>query len=82
MPDLPFSRTTQWKITPSIDVTNGIVFLDTEDWGGKITREVMRTKEAAVREALIALGWTPPLEPPEWMEFPRDTRNDQELCQH
>jgi hypothetical protein len=57
-------RKMQWKITPSIDRANGTVALEVEDWAGKITREVMNTKDVAVRKALIALGWTPPPETP------------------
>ena len=34
--------------------------LDVQDYAGRITQEIMRTKEEAIREALIALGWTPP----------------------
>jgi len=70
----------QWKITPSFDRATGIVALETEDWGGRITREVMNTKDQAIRKALIALGWTPPTH--ERTEFPRDTREDYEPCQH
>jgi hypothetical protein len=76
----PFSRSMKWTFTPSIDREKGLVMLDTEDWGGKITREVMNTKERAIRRALIALGWIPP--PGERTESPRDTREDCELCQH
>lgn len=51
----------------------GLVMLDTEPPFGVFKREVIRTKEKAVRKALIALGWTPPVEPPELMESPRGT---------
>lgn len=67
----------RWNITSSIDRENGFVMLDTEDYAGKITREIMRTKEEAIRNALIALGWTPPLEPPKWIESHENTQNHQ-----
>jgi len=57
-------RKMQWKFIPSVDRANGTVAIETEDWAGKITREFMNTKEAAVRKSLIALGWTPPPETP------------------
>ena len=39
----------------------------TVDWGmgdlhRQLVRQVMDTKESQIREALIALGWTPPSE--------------------
>lgn len=46
--------------------TNGDIFLTTErkDLFGSYQRmmhvEILRTKDAAVRQALIAMGWTPP----------------------
>lgn len=33
------------------------------EWESSV-REVIRTKERHVRDALIALGWTPPMETP------------------
>ena len=36
--------------------------LQTTDIMGDIMRQVIRTKESQVREALIVLGWTPPKE--------------------
>ena len=76
----PFSRSMKWTFTPSIDREKGLVMLDIEKPIGAMEREIMRTKEKAVRKALIALGWTPP--PGERTESPRDTREDCELCQH
>ena len=61
-----FSKPKPWTMKPSIDPENGVVMLGVQDYAGRITQEIMRTKEKAIREALIALGWTPPVEPPEW----------------
>lgn len=47
-------------IASIIDREKGIVELCTSDARGLISREVMRLKEQAVREGLIALGWSPP----------------------
>lgn len=57
-----------WTCTPSVDFEKGAITLEVQDWSGRITREIMQTKEHAIRQALIALGWTPPTEPHPWME--------------
>ena len=60
----------RWQFTPKIDFTSGnIEFLNAQsDMRGIMHNthlEIIRTKEKSVREALIALGWTPPPETPQ-----------------
>ena len=53
------TRTVPWTVTPSIDRMTGEISIATEI-AGRVTRQIIQTQEAAIREALIALGWTPP----------------------
>jgi len=50
----------------SIDIKTDIFkdgrIVQTTDIMGSIMEQVIRTRDAQVREALIALGWTPPKE--------------------
>lgn len=52
-----------YSITPKIE--DGVISF-TEAMNGEVTnkfvKEVMDTKDKAIRQALIALGWTPPKE--------------------
>ena len=54
----------KYNIKTGIDFQTGAVFLETEqEFQGVrevLFREVVRTKDEAIREALIKLGWTPP----------------------
>lgn len=40
------------------------VLAEGHDWKAVISREIVHTQDAQVRQALIALGWTPPRETP------------------
>lgn len=48
------------KVTPSIDINTEEIRLMISNTAGQHHTEVMRTKDEAIRAALIALGWTPP----------------------
>ena len=48
------------KITSSFNAEDQILQFETSSHAQVISREVIRFKEETTREALIALGWTPP----------------------
>jgi len=58
------SPTMNFKVTPEVDFETEEVRLKLEtsykEMVTQVSREVLRTKEKAVRAGLIALGWTPP----------------------
>ena len=37
----------RWTMKPSVDPERGLVMLDVQDYAGRITQEIMRTKEKA-----------------------------------
>lgn len=53
-------HTIKYTVTPFVDFTKETLGLDITLPSGQIAREVMNLKERAIREGLIALGWTPP----------------------
>lgn len=58
----------KWQFTSTVNHETGDIWMTTsmpnlEGTMEIVHREVARTKEAAFREALIALGWTPPDSP-------------------
>lgn len=55
--------TIKYEIFPEIFHDTGEIHLNSSLAGDKIKTEVMKTKDAATRSALIALGWTPPDQP-------------------
>lgn len=55
--------TNKYEIFPEIFHDTGEIHLNSSLAGEKIKTEVMKTKDAATRSALIALGWTPPDQP-------------------
>ena len=58
MAAMPAPETDRVVITTWVDQTSGDIFQSTDG----IVRQVMRTKASQTRQALIALGWTPPEE--------------------
>lgn len=48
------------KVTPSFNAEDQVLQFETSSHAQVISREVIRFKEETTREALIALGWTPP----------------------
>lgn len=57
--------TIEYKIFPEIFHDTGEIHLKCQMLAERFSVEVMKTKEAAIRSALIALGWTPPEQPTE-----------------
>jgi len=57
--DIPI---TDWKVTYSADPITGEIELVTRVMD-RITREILQAKSDCLRNALIDLGWTPPMEP-------------------
>lgn len=55
-----FDLTKPLMIHVNTSVLDGGVIETTIDMIGQITRRVLRTQEAQIREALVSLGWTPP----------------------
>lgn len=53
-------HTIKYTVTPFIDFTNETLSIKIELPDQQIAREVVNLKEQAVRQGLIALGWTPP----------------------
>jgi hypothetical protein len=53
-------HTIKYTVTPFVDFSKETLGLDITLPSGQIAREVMNLKERAIREGLIALGWTPP----------------------
>jgi hypothetical protein len=53
-------HTIKYTVTPFVDFSKETIALDVTSPSGQIAREVMNLKERAIREGLIALGWTPP----------------------
>lgn len=53
-------HTIKYTVTPFVGFTKETLGLDITLPSGQIAREVMNLKERAIREGLIALGWTPP----------------------
>lgn len=63
-PDKPSSL--KWHITPSIKDGKAIIDSCTE-WNGvrdRVTRSVLDTKDEAIRQCLIVMGWSPPPKTP------------------
>jgi hypothetical protein len=61
-PKLDFTKAWEGvKFTPTVDFEKKIAGVEI-DAAGKITREFIRTKEKAIRQALNALGWLSPEE--------------------
>lgn len=56
--DVPIGK---FNITTTADKLSGEIRQIT-DIAGKITEEIIETKSEQIRERLIELGWTPPLE--------------------
>lgn len=56
-----FSCKLECTIEPSI-FNNGNIELTTRDIVGRMTKDILNTKEEMVRQALIQLGWLPPEE--------------------
>lgn len=54
-----FSYKIEWAIEPSI-FNNQAIELTTRDMAGRITKEILNTKEEMIRQGLIKLGWLPP----------------------
>lgn len=57
----------KWELAPTVNHATGDITVTTSmpDLRGQmavVSHELMRTRDAAFREALIALGWTPPNE--------------------
>lgn len=55
----------QIKVTTGVDLSQQLIaqrvdMVDNQDIWPLITREVIRLKDAGVRQALIRFGWTPP----------------------
>lgn len=50
----------KYTVKPFVDFNKETLGLDITLPDGQIAREVMNLKERAIREGLIALGWTPP----------------------
>lgn len=48
------------KVTPSVNINTGEIQLVISNTAGQHHTEVLRTKDEAIRAALISLGWTPP----------------------
>lgn len=55
---MKFTRKFQYRV----DFQSGEIQLETMDAERAIMREVIKTKDKAIRSALITLGWTPPPE--------------------
>ena len=53
-------HTIKYTVTPFVDFSKETLGLDITLPSGQIAREVMNLKERAIREGLIAFGWTPP----------------------
>jgi hypothetical protein len=53
-------HTIKYTVTPFVDFSKETLGLDITLPSGQIAKEVMNLKERAIREGLIALGWTPP----------------------
>ena len=51
-----------YNFKQTIDYKNKTITHEFEDALKRLTKEVVDTKNKAVREALIKLGWTPPPE--------------------
>lgn len=56
-----FSYKLECNIEPSI-FNNGIIELTTRDIVGRMTKDILNTKEDMIRQALMQLGWLPPEE--------------------
>lgn len=56
-----FSYKLECTIEPSI-FNNGTIELTTRDIVGRMTKDILNTKEEMIRQALIQLGWLPPEE--------------------
>lgn len=54
-----FSYNLEWTIEPSI-LNNGIIELTTRDIVGRLTKDILNTKEEMIRQGLTQLGWLPP----------------------
>ncbi len=50
----------EYKITPFVSRELQEIHLKCEDFAGNVRTEILRTKDEAIRQALIKLGWTPP----------------------
>lgn len=61
-PDEQRQTRLSYKVTPVVFKNTGTIMFEEELNGLKATwqKMVMQTQEQAVREGLIALGWTPP----------------------
>lgn len=49
-----------YEITPSVDLESAEIRLKVRGAAGRFYEEFIDTKNKAIREALIKLGWTPP----------------------
>lgn len=61
----------KWSIRPAVYFDTGIIRMDTVLHGEimdkkmeEVSTQLIQTKDKAVRECLIKLGWTPPPEIP------------------
>lgn len=50
----------RWRMGVGTDIHPGGLIVQTIDLAGEVQRRVLDTAEQQVRNALIALGWTPP----------------------
>lgn len=70
-PLYPADERKGYKITVDTAHTpDGVIAQEVRTFGDQVTRFIMDTRDAQVRAALIALGWTPPVAlPPNGEDF-------------
>ena len=55
-----YAVNTTWKVDTSIDWDRGVIHQSLSTHSDNLVAWVVATRDAQIRNALIALGWTPP----------------------
>ena len=53
-----------YNISTRFDASNGVITQQVKNHSQELWRWIINTREAQVRDALVALGWTPPPDKP------------------